>query len=167
LAAAGFPGGQGFPSITLAYPYADFEQAAQELARQWQSNLGIMAKLELLRHWWPMEAIPEVTFNPWALDYPDPDGIMRTLPLYDQLQRGGWGNARFGELVRDAARTPDRAKRMAMYREADRIWVAEESVVCPLSYNLAWFHYAKSWVKGFTISPLGHQNFRTITIEPH
>ena len=80
------------------------------MVRQWQEHLGITVRLaQPDPHWGTSNHIPEILMGPWIPDYPDPDGVMRTLPLYDLLQRGGWENARFGELVTEAARTPDRA----------------------------------------------------------
>lgn len=167
LAEAGFPDGRGFPSYTLSHPFAGLEPTAQELVRQWKTHLGITMQVEHLQELEPYEKVPDILIDPWVPDYPDPDGVMRTLPLYGLLQRAGWGNLRFGELVVEAARTPDRARRMAMYREADRSWVAEEAVVCPLSYDWEDFRYTKPWIKGLAMSPLGHELFKTITIEPH
>lgn len=167
LAEAGFAQGRGLPGCTLTYPYAGLQTTARMIARQWQDHLGIAIQVEHSEQVWNSEQAPDILLAPWVLDYPDPDGIMRTLPLYDELRRGGWANARFGELVADAARTPDRARRMAMYRAADRIWVAEEVVVCPLAYKLEYFVYSKTWVRGVTMSPLGHYMFKELSIEPH
>jgi ABC-type oligopeptide transport system substrate-binding subunit len=46
----------------------------------------------------------------------------------------GWRNTRFDRLVEEAARIADEGRRMELYREADRILVAEEAVVMPLGY---------------------------------
>ena len=70
-------------------------------------------------------------------------------------------------LVTEAARTPDRERRLALYREADRIWVAEEAVVCALFYGWEPFSFTKPWVKGAEISPVGHFSIKNIMIEPH
>jgi ABC-type oligopeptide transport system substrate-binding subunit len=169
LAEAGFAEGRGFPRLKLSYPYALGEATAREMAHQWQEHLGITIQFGHIEAGtlWTSEQVLEIFFGPWVLDYPDPDGSLRTCPLYDTLQRGAWGNTRFGELVAEAGRTGDRARRMAMYREADRIWVAEEAVVSPLAYNSDYFLYTKPWVKGVTISPLGHFLFKEIKLEPH
>jgi ABC-type transport system substrate-binding protein/class 3 adenylate cyclase len=168
LAEAGFPEGRNFPRLTLTCTYSAQEPKAQEIVRQWREHLGITIQIGQPNiDWESSEQIPEIACSPWTPDYPDPDGVLRTLPLYDVLLRAGWGNARFGELVAEAARTADRARRLEMYREAERIWVAEEAVVCALFYNWAGFILTKPWVKGATLTPLGHLSIQNITVEPH
>lgn len=168
LAEAGFPGGRGFPPITLRYTNtAGSEQVARAIVRQWQEHLGIKVQAALLEGHWSPEQSPEILYGPWTPDYPDPDGVMRTLPLYDVLKRAGWQNERFGELVAEAGRTADRPKRLAMYRDADRIWVAEESVVCALFYHWELGTFTKPWLKGVILSPRGLFSVKTITVEPH
>lgn len=168
LAEAGFPGGRGFPPLTLICAYSTEAARAQAIVHQWREHLGITIRVgEPDGHWYASEQIPEIASGPWVPDYPDPDAVLRTMPLYDMLQRAGWANARFGALVAEAARTPDRARRMAMYREADRIWVAEEAVVCALFYEWEIYTFTKPWVKGAAISPLGHFSIQNLVVEPH
>jgi ABC-type transport system substrate-binding protein len=168
LAEAGYPGGRGFPPLTFTRSHAAEEARAQAIVRQWREHLGITVRVgQPDGAWHTSEQLPEIATGAWVPDYPDPDGVLRTLHLYDMLERAGWGNARFGELVAEAARTPDRARRMAMYREADRIWVAEEAVVCALYYTWEHFTLTKPWVKGATRSPLDSFSIQSITVEPH
>jgi ABC-type transport system substrate-binding protein len=107
----------------------------------------------------------------WIADYPDPDNFLRNTWLYDLLQRAGWHNERFEQLVEEGAHTTNRVKRMALYREADRIWVAEDVVVCALSYGVTnrfeQLNLVKPWVKGYRPSQLRHVLYKNVTIEPH
>lgn len=168
LAESGFPAGRGFPPLTFTCSYPAEVARAQEIVRQWREHIGITVQLgQPDEEWGTSGQIPEIVSAPWVPDYPDPDAVLRTMPLYDVLKRAGWGNARFGALVAEAARTPDRARRLAMYREADRIWVAEEAVVCALFYHWEGFTLTKPWVKRAAISPLGTLSIQSITIEPH
>ena len=45
-----------------------------------------------------------------------------------------WYNARFDALVEQAASVFDQAKRIALFREADRILVSEEAAIMPIYY---------------------------------
>jgi hypothetical protein len=55
-----------------------------------------------------------------------------------------------------------------MYREAERIWVEDEAVMCPLLYSDggALFFLAKPWM-GFEYIPLGYFLFKHTVVEPH
>jgi oligopeptide transport system substrate-binding protein len=72
----------------------------------------------------------------WSADYPDPDDELRVpFDSREGVTNPRWRNARFDELVERAGRVTDHARRMAFYREADRILVAEDAVIMPLTYG--------------------------------
>ena len=142
LGQAGYPGGQGFPSVSWLYSGGSAgEPVVPFLHRAWRENLGLelqaqsmdwgefMQRLELDR--------PHLSLIGWSADLPDPDGFLRatyhsTEGIY--AARCGWRNARFDALVEEAARVANPARRMALYQEADRILVSEETVIMPLCY---------------------------------
>ena len=102
------------------------------------------------------------------MDYPDPDNFLRQSSFYRILRTRGWRHPRLEQLLEEAARTPDRARRLAMYREADRILVNDEAVVVPLTYqNLRNVELLKPWVKGARYDASGSFGLRAIVIEPH
>jgi oligopeptide transport system substrate-binding protein len=135
---AGYPGGERFPDVRLIYsggsepgPVIPFLQQA------WRRILGM--SVDALHVGW--EDLVErrgpagLVLCGWRADYPDPDHMLRaTFHSAEGLNMPGWCNARFDRLVEEAARVADQGKRMALYREADRILVAEEAVVMPLGY---------------------------------
>jgi oligopeptide transport system substrate-binding protein len=83
----------------------------------------------------------------WSADYPDPDCMLRvTFHSSMGISTAGWRSDRFDALVEEAARVAEPARRMALYREADRILVAEEAAVMPLSYGRGRL-LARPWVK--------------------
>jgi len=161
LTEAGYSGGTGFPHLTLGHPASHaVTKAAEEIARQWRETLRIEMSLRPLP---PVRGRPEdvagiqVAIDAWAVDYPDPDSMLRQSNLYDSLRWAGWQNARYEELVDGAARTPDRARRMSMYRQADRLLVAEEVLIVPLEYggrNVA--ALIRPWVKDLKCNALGY-----------
>jgi oligopeptide transport system substrate-binding protein len=62
------------------------------------------------------------------------------------LKRLGWHDPTYDRLVEEASRTPDRAKRLEMYRQADRLLVAEQAFVLPTFYFLE-RNFAKPWIR--------------------
>jgi ABC-type oligopeptide transport system substrate-binding subunit len=90
----------------------------------------------------------------WSADYPDPDNWLRVNFHSTQgMNRPRWDNARFDALVEEAARVTDQARRMELYQEADRILVAEEAVIMPLSYGRGRM-LAKPWVTLPRLAPV-------------
>ncbi len=63
-----------------------------------------------------------------------------------------WHSERFDELIDSAESVRDHNWRMTLYREADRILVAEETAVLPLSYGQGRI-LVKPWVK-LPVSPI-------------
>jgi len=136
LAGAGYPGGAGFPLVELAYSGdAGSDATASFLARAWEAALGVKVELarlefgELLRR--GREDPPGLTISGWAADYPDADDMLRVVFHGHPLR---WHNAEFDALVEEAARITDARRRIELYREADRILVAQEAAVVPLGY---------------------------------
>lgn len=170
LAEAGYPGGQGMPTLRLAFTIQlSHAHWQQEAARQWRDRLGIDialvelpegAALRMADRW-------DVFSERWIADYPDPDNFLRNSSMYGMLRRAGWDAARYAALVDVAAGTRDRARRMALYREADRLWVAEEAVACPVTYSSRGVFACKPWVRNFRFSALGHVAYKNVTLDPH
>lgn len=152
LADAGYPGGVDFPVLNLGVGSGNKD----EIVRQWHEHLGItvnVSKLEL--HKLGSQSHDMLVIG-WLADYPDPDSFLRNSLLYSTLgQYGGWQDARYDELVNEAATMTNRARRIAMYREADKIWVADQVVACPLLYGLDTGAFAKPWVIRHGTTPLG------------
>jgi ABC-type oligopeptide transport system substrate-binding subunit len=87
-----------------------------------------------------------LTILGWSADYPDPDVMLRVTFHSDEgLNIPRWHNSRFDTLVETAKRITDQGNRMELYREADRILVAEETVIMPLGYANGWM-LVKPWV---------------------
>ena len=90
----------------------------------------------------------------WIADFPDPADFLNT--VVTGLRNVGWQNKNIDRLLKEAARTQDRAKRMAMYRQVDHLLVADESLVLIFAYSKGTDAYlVKPWVKNYSVSLLG------------
>ena len=140
LVEAGFGQGQGFPPVELVYTRgSQANPLPAMLQRVWREVLGVEVKTvglawgELLER--QERDPPDIAINGWLADYPDPDSMLRLI-FHGRagLNRIHWNNAEFEELVEQAARIADRKQRLKLYQAADRILVAEQAAVMPLSY---------------------------------
>jgi oligopeptide transport system substrate-binding protein len=160
LAEAGYPGGEGFPAVhMLTWPR--LERHTEHVQAQWRDNLGVEIPFGALEWAQYIEKVqndpPQLCWMGWIADYPDPDSFLRVaLGLHS-----AWRNETYDGLVEQARRVTDQAKRMNLYREADRILVEEVPIV-PLSYERLPL-LVKPWVRRFA----GWMAWKDVIIEPH
>jgi ABC-type oligopeptide transport system substrate-binding subunit/class 3 adenylate cyclase len=140
LAEAGYPGGWDFPVVSWVCPGGATDQGVVPfLQGAWRDALGLELEARSLE--W-REFVAQLSGDPanlimagWTADYPDPDSLLRIVfHSSEGLNYPRWSNLTFDHLVQEAAKITDHDKRMDLYREADRILVAEEAAVLPLSY---------------------------------
>jgi ABC-type oligopeptide transport system substrate-binding subunit len=95
----------------------------------------------------------------WGADIPDPENMLRTtFHSGEGMNVPHWHNERFNLLTDKAEQVTDHALRMAYYEQADRILVAEETAVLPLSYALGRM-LVKPWVR-LPVTPAISMSFR-------
>ena len=92
-----------------------------------------------------------------SADYPDPHSF--SLPL---LYRQGWYNERYTSLLDQASRTMEQAKRLNLYRQADRI-VVEDAIILPVCHPTEHL-LVKPWVRRFRNE---WRSWHEVVIEPH
>lgn len=174
LAEAGFPDGRGFPKLTvIAFP-GFVQYLADEFIHQWHEYLGIdISFTEVgswkLKDWEEKRVCGSMVFTGWLADHPDPDNFFRQNWLILLLQTCGWQDAAaFYRLVEEAARTTHRAKRLALYRQADRWLVQEEVLLLPMSYGGEQdLCLVKPWVKNYKPNLLRIMMCKNFVIENH
>lgn len=169
FAEAGYPDGVGFPPLVMEFESSRRRQSREELARQWRDALNVRTELREVDRHDPGKATSHLGFYAYIGDYPDPDTFLRQpLAFYRWLNPETLG-ARYMQLVEDAVQVQDRAQRMSMYREADRILVAERVLLIPLDYGAkSWEFVLHPWVKGVLPTSAGEMSLlKQAWIEPH
>lgn len=131
------------PEVVLA-TLPGFGGVSSYLQRAWQENLGV--DVQVRENVPAVEALSalekgEIQMILFGLHatYPDPDDILRGFHAHNTLsQYLGWQNAKFDELVDTAVRETNVSKRLALYHQADKVLVMEETAVSPLYYLQAY-----------------------------
>jgi oligopeptide transport system substrate-binding protein len=133
--------------ITLMFNTSSGHQKIAEAIQQmWKDNLGLEVKL--VNQEWKvyLETIkgkdtPQIWRLGWCQDYPDANNFIREVlypggsanPNTDGSVGGvSWSNETFNQLVLDAAKETDPAKRVDMYAQAEQILVYEDAVMIPI-----------------------------------
>ncbi|MBM3263516.1 MAG: peptide ABC transporter substrate-binding protein [candidate division Zixibacteria bacterium] len=168
LAEAGYPNGKGFPAIELwmgkASPQLNY--VAQAIQGMLLSNLGISVRLrasedKVYRDNMYQWNIP-MGLGGFNADYPDPNNLLAM--VWRSQPRGygrqDWSNPVFDKLVDTAAFEVDSAKRLPLYREAEKTLVEDVGGVF-LFHNLT-SELRKPYVKGLKVNKYGYSFFTWI-----
>ena len=139
LAEAGYPNGEGLPTITYTYPSLAYEgDVAQVLQQQWK-ELGVTVELQALENEVYVaqrrEKKSQLIRMQWYADYNDPTTWLSMYITGNSLNDIDWSNAKYDKLMADSNLELDAAKRQAMLLAAEKIAVSEDTVICPLFTN--------------------------------
>ncbi|CAN5579004.1 peptide ABC transporter substrate-binding protein [soil metagenome] len=140
LAEAGYPGGEGFPTVPLvSFGYGYEVTVAAELEQQ----LGIDTPVEVLAFedyiaQLDGEHRPALWTLSWIADYPHAhDFLGLLLETGSSSNYGDWSNADYDALVEDAAAADSEAEQAAHYAAAQRI-LREQAPIVPVEYGDSW-----------------------------
>ncbi|MEO1527322.1 MAG: peptide ABC transporter substrate-binding protein [Planctomycetota bacterium] len=157
LAEAGYPGGRGFPKMSLLYNTSERHRPiAEVIQQQLQNNLNI--KIELKNMEWGsfLDTIQQEEYEMarygWVGDYPDPNTFLDIWVTDNPQSNTNWSNEDYDALIKAASMEFDAEKRMAILREAEEIFVRELPIVPIFFYTSA--EMAKTNIEGFAPSLL-------------
>jgi peptide/nickel transport system substrate-binding protein len=160
LSEAGYPNGTGFPSVQL-WSVHKAETTRAELAayQRYLADLGVKVEIHYAPDWPSYKAMLEQGKLPmfrliWVADIPDPDNT-----LYALLQSTSSTNYRFyrnpmlDQLLEEARKEVDDTQRLALYREVERIAIADAPWI-PQHYSVLDYLF-QPYVQGVEVTLLG------------
>jgi oligopeptide transport system substrate-binding protein len=137
LAEAGFPGGTGFPPITLLGGGGTDRAFAAEIKRE----LGVTVQVEVQGPGFfdrLTDDPPQIFAMGWIADYPGPNDFLGILLGTGASNNyGRWSSAPFDQAVADALAGTDPATTRAAFDRAEAI-VRDEAPTIPLTYDVGW-----------------------------
>ncbi len=146
LAAAGYPNGVGFPTITLVSTGGDF-YLDRAIVSQLYDNLGITMMSQVLD--WAaynqqlLTAPPAFWWMDWVADYPGANDFLGLLLGSGQTNNfGRWANTDFDAAVSRALSATDAASMQRAFDQAQAI-VLDQAPVIPTDYGAAYALSAK------------------------
>jgi oligopeptide transport system substrate-binding protein len=167
LVDAGFPGGEGFPTMELAVDARSVhEQVAITVAGIWKRELGIEVTVYTRSFGAHSDAVAEGNYQiargGWQGDYPDPSNFLELLQGDHSFNHTQWSNAGYDGLVEEAAAVEDAATRLRMLSKAEAILLTD-SPILPL------FHFGsvtliKPEVQGFVDNALDVHLLRYLSL---
>src|SRR6266436_8317580 len=136
LAAAGYPGGKGFPPMQYAFYSAASGGAklpgkiAIELQQMWREELGVEVELRQIERKIFFSSQSrldyDISASSWIGDYNDANTFLDMYLGNSGNNRTGWKNARYDELIRKANVQTDLRRREELFQQTENILFAEE-----------------------------------------
>jgi len=169
LAEAGYPGGLGFPTITLLHNASEgHRRIAEAVASMWHDVLGIDVIVQSRQSVVYVQSpdwddapqdLPHVWQSGHCADYPDQhDWLYETFHAQEGANGQGAASTEFEDLIETAELETDPAVRWALYQEAERILVDEEARMIPIFYYTT-LSLTQPWVTYRTFSETGGTSF--------
>ncbi len=142
LAEAGYPGGEGFPTVTYRYFSNTLEEAlAQALQAMWAENLNVNVELESMEFpaflastagTVPVDEMPEMWRLGWSADYPDENNwVYEVFHCTDSQNRPRAECTEADELAKAAGSEQDSQQRIEMYAQVEQMMFGDEVRAAP------------------------------------
>jgi oligopeptide transport system substrate-binding protein len=137
LAQAGYPGGNGFPTVSIDTYGVGYEST---VAAELEQNLGVTVNVEVhdfqdFPNYLADTQTPQMWTLGWVADYPQPNDFLGLLLETGSTSNyGGWSDPQYDDLIAQAAATADVSQQQALYAQAQDI-LAREVPVVPLEYG--------------------------------
>lgn len=160
LAEAGYPNGEGFPTVTYLYNTSDAHKAVGEALQQmWQEELGVTVQLQN-QEWNAFletrkKGEYQIARNGWIADYNDPCSFL------DMWYTGGgnndaqYSNPEYDAMIDAAKATSDPAERMSYFHKAEDIIIGQDWALGPIYFYTQKYMMADD-ISGAFYTPLGY-----------
>jgi oligopeptide transport system substrate-binding protein len=167
LAEAGYPNGEGLPTIEYVYNEGTGHQQIGEALQNMWAQIGV--NVELVSQEWNTflntrkNGEYQIARNGWLGDYNDP------ISFLDMWVTGGgnndaqWSNAEYDQLISEIKSSGDQASRMEKMHKAEDI-IFDEWMLCPLYYYTD-IYMIKENVSRFYASKLGFKYFMYASVK--
>jgi oligopeptide transport system substrate-binding protein len=166
LAEAGYSDGNGFPEVVFLYPDVGSNRIVSEaLQSMWKRYLGV--DVELQNQEWKVYLStldtdpPQVFRANWGADFPDPHNFMNLFECNSGNNETRWCNKLYDELVEKAAVEENPEKRVALYKEAQKILTETDVPIAPILRSIQQ-SMIKPYVVGLNLNPLGMVFFNQV-----
>ncbi|MEJ6601056.1 MAG: peptide ABC transporter substrate-binding protein [Opitutaceae bacterium] len=169
LAEAGFPGGEGFPTITLLYNTSENHRMIAEAVQQmWQKELGVDIQLENQEWKVYLDSIHlgnfDISRNAYIVAPDDPTRFLESTRTGHGFNVAGWSNAGYDRLLTASLEEVEPTKRWEIFTTMEEL-LFEEMPIAPI------YHYTNKYlirpeVKNWTDNMLNTYPLREALLEP-
>ena len=166
LAEAGYPNGEGYPTIEYSCNDAGYHVPLAEYLQQAWGDLGITLTISKME-WSSFTAARrageyDVARNGWVMDYNDPSNMLDLFCSGNGNNDGKYSNPEFDAAI-EASRVADVTEHFAQLHKAEDILMEDTGCLPIAYYNDYWLQ--SSSLKGIWHSPYGYWYFQYGYIE--
>ena len=157
LAEAGYPDGEGFPTITYSDNDSGYHIPVAEYLQQAWGELGITMNIDKVE--WssfiPMRRAGDydISRNGWSMDYNDPSNMLELFTTNNGNNDGKYANPEFDQVIEDS-RVADKTTHFEKLHEAEGILMNDAACIPVAYYNDFWLQSPS--LKGTWHSPYGY-----------
>ena len=160
LAEAGYPNGEGFPTVEYTYNTDDKHKAiAEALQNMWQEVLGVTVTLS--NQDWNVflesrkQGDYQIARNGWIADYNDPCSFLDMWYTDGGNNDAQYSNPEYDAQIDAAKATTNQEERMAAFHAAEDILIEQDSVLAPIYFYTQPYMLADD-IQGMYYTPLGY-----------
>lgn len=161
LTDAGYPNGEGFPTITYSTNDAGYHKVVAEYLQQAWAELGIDLQVDIVEwaSFTPMRRNGDydVARNGWVGDYSDPSNMLDLFYSTNGNNDGKFNNADYDAAMDLSRTTLDAAERSTALHNAEDVLMEEAGCIPVAYYNDFWLQSDK--ITGSWHSPYGYWYF--------
>ncbi|MEA3320627.1 MAG: peptide ABC transporter substrate-binding protein [Bacillota bacterium] len=152
-------GYETLPEVTLTYNTSDeHKRIAETLQQMFKDNLGVDVKLANMEWNVFLDAQKNLEFqfsrSSFLADYADPINFLENFQTGHSMNRTGWANSKYDELIQKALNEADEAKRFELMYEAEKVLFEEMPIIPLYFYNHVYLQ--NEAVKGIVRHPVGY-----------
>ena len=159
MADAGYPNGEGFPTVEIVCQNSDEQKLmAQIIGEMWKANLGVeytITTYESSTYWGELaNGNFSVGRNGFTCDYLDPSANLKVWVSGSNCSENGWDDPVYDEMVMSASSILDPAEREAALIAAEQ-YICDQMPGMPM-YTMVDDYLVKPNLKGVVKNPIGH-----------
>ena len=157
LADAGYPNGEGFPTIEYSTNDAGYHTPVAEYLQQAWGELGITVNINKVEwaSFTPLRRAGDydASRNGWVMDYNDPSNMIELFTTGNGNNDGKYSNAEFDAAI-EASKVADKSVHFQKLHEAEDILMNDYACIPVAYYNDFWLQSPS--LKGTWHSPYGY-----------
>lgn len=168
LAKAGYPGGAGFPRVTLSYNTAELHQAlAVAIQQMWKKELNVDVVLEN-QEWkvfldFRQHLQHDIARAGSSSSFADPVDFLDSLRTDHGMNDTGWSNAEYDALVESSNLADSQQERYELLYKAEQILLDQLPLVPIFYYNHSFLKAPR--VKGFEFNMVNYPVYKGVYLQ--
>ncbi len=169
LADAGYPNGDGMPTVVLMYNSGGgHENTALAIARMWEQTLGVKVTMDVNEWKVFQDELAKGNFMAarvgWFGDYGDPTTFLDLCQTGNGNNDAAFSDPHYDGLLAQAAQESDATKRLAILAEAERYILQDQVPIVPLYYYRLIHAFNADRVQGVSLHPRNLQFFHRMEV---